>query len=209
VIATALYAGYLVWLLCGLADFILHRRTDLVHTSGVRESALHLVQLALVGSCLALGLILALTPASLSLIGLLVAVHAFVGYLDTRSAYGLRKIGPLEQHIHSVLDMAPVMGLVLAAIFLADFSDGGFHERQPAAGFGVWCLIILPALLLCGLPALTEFRDAMCSRRERRSVQPCGLPQQTTESGPRHKVRRQESDTRASRPGFPGVPPRE
>jgi hypothetical protein len=175
VIGAALYAGYLVWLACGLADFIQHRRSDLAHTSGLRESALHLVQLTLIGACLALGLVLALTPASLSLIGLLVAAHAVIGYLDTRSAYGLREIGPAEQHLHSVLDMAPVMGLVLCAIFFADFRDGGLQARRPAAGAGVWSLIVVPALLLCGLPALVEFRDALRARRERRG-RPSGLP---------------------------------
>lgn len=173
--AAALYAGYLVWLVCGLADFVQHRRTDLPHTSGVRESALHLVQLALIGTGLALGLVLALTPASLLLIGLLVAAHAVVGYLDTRSAYGLREIGPAEQHLHSVLDMAPVMGWILAAIFFADLGDSGLHLRRPAVGVGLWSLIVVPALLMCGLPALIEFRDALRARRERRG-QEGGLP---------------------------------
>lgn len=178
--AAALYAGYLFWLSCGLVDFILHRRTGIAHTSGVRESALHLVQLALIGAGLALGLLLALTPASLLLIGLLVAAHAVVGYLDTRSAYGLREIGPAEQHIHSVLDMAPVIGLVLSAILFADLRGSGLHERQPAAGFGLWSLIVAPALLLCGLPALLEFRSALRVHRERRGP-PGGRPPVPTE----------------------------
>jgi len=37
------------WLLCGFADYACHARTDITHTSGVHESALHLLQTAEIG----------------------------------------------------------------------------------------------------------------------------------------------------------------
>lgn len=46
------HALYLLWLLAGTADFLLHRRSGIEATSGLRESSLHLVQIALLGTCL-------------------------------------------------------------------------------------------------------------------------------------------------------------
>lgn len=47
--ATLAYGGYLLWLLAGCLDFACRRRTQLPQTSGLRESAFHLAQLALLG----------------------------------------------------------------------------------------------------------------------------------------------------------------
>lgn len=160
-IETVLYAGYLIWLLAGLADFVCHRRTDLPHTSGITESFLHWAQLALMGSCLIVGLVFELTPLSMMAIGLLVLAHAVVGYLDTRSAYGLREIGPFEQHVHSVLDMAPWTGLLLTSLTLASFESTGFNLRDPAVAPAWWAAILVPGVVLCGIPALLETRAAL------------------------------------------------
>lgn len=160
----ALYLGYLVWLLAGTADFICRRRTDLPHTSGLRESSLHLLQLGLMGMGLTMALAFALTRAVLAVLALLVLVHAVVGYLDTRSAYGRRELRPVEQHVHSVLDMAPIAGLAIAVFVYADLSQGGWRWREPALGAPVWAAIIGPALLLCVAPALLEFRAAWLAR---------------------------------------------
>lgn len=162
------YTGYLLWLAAGCADFLCHRRTDLPHTSGLRESALHLLQLALIGG--AIVLCLALRPSTLlaGACAALVAVHALVGYLDTRRAYGRRALLPFEQHVHSVLDMAPVFALVLyfGGPWLYDaLGEGGFAPRRPALAAGVWIAVLLPAALLCVLPAVLEFGAAWRARR--------------------------------------------
>ncbi|RPE80036.1 hypothetical protein [Vulcaniibacterium tengchongense] len=162
------YAGYLLWLAAGWGDFRRHRRADLPHTSGLRESALHLVQLALVGGALVAAL--ALRP-SLALLALLLAAalaHAAVGYLDTRHAFAARTIDPLEQHLHSVLDMAPwiALGLFAAWQWDAAVAQGwGLALRRPALGAPVWLAALAPALLLCVLPALREFAAARAARR--------------------------------------------
>lgn len=165
--APALYASYVFWLLAGLADFICHRRTNLPYTSGLTESTLHLLQLALIGSCLALGLAFELTITMVAFIGVLVLAHAIIGYFDTRSAYGLREIGPLEQHIHSVLDMAPLIGLVLSTLMFSNFDKHGIYWRDPPVGSGVWMIVVLPAIVLCGIPAALELLAALKARRDR------------------------------------------
>src|SRR4249919_3788771 len=104
------YCGYLIWLLAGLGDFICHRRTDLPHTSGVAESWTHLLQLTTLGGAIMIGLAFDMSAAIALVMCALVAAHAGIGYWDTRIAFRRRRVLlPIEQHIHSVLDMAPIV----------------------------------------------------------------------------------------------------
>nr|WP_295382393.1 hypothetical protein [Pseudoxanthomonas sp.] len=161
------YAGYILWLCAGLADFTLHWREDLAHTSGWSESRLHLLQLALIGSGVMLWLYLQPSWPVLLLQGLLVVGHAGVGYRDTQIAYPLRRIGPLEQHVHSVLDMAPWFALVALAgiaVASADGWGGRVALRKPWPDAGVQLRTLLPAAVLVALPALVEARAAWHAR---------------------------------------------
>lgn len=161
------YAFYLTWLVAGFTDFMLHRRTDLPHTSGLHESAFHLLQLALIGAALASCLLFEMGRSVAVLLVALVSLHAVCGYLDTRWAFRRRMLSPMEQHIHSVLDMAPIVGLawVTAATWPAAITGGwNVTPRQPALDPGVWFAVLLPALLLCVVPAALEFRAAWKAR---------------------------------------------
>ena len=162
------YCGYLVWLSAGLCDFLCHRRTDLPHTSGVAESVTHLLQLALLGAAIVVGLAFETGRATTLLLTVLVAAHALVGYIDTRIAFGRRRvILPVEQHIHSVLDMAPIIALawlVIRSWPTAVQGDWGIAFRTPAVPLSVWVAVLLPAVVLCVLPAIVEFRAARAVR---------------------------------------------
>ena len=162
--------GYGAWLLAGTADFLCHRRTDLSHTSGLPESALHVAQVALIGCGVILTLLFQMSPAVAAALAVLVAAHAVAGYLDTRSAYGRRDIRPIEQHLHSVLDTAPAFALVavVAATWPAAGQTGWTWDlRQPALSVLVWASVLLPAVVLCAVPALLEFGAALAARRAR------------------------------------------
>jgi len=158
-------AGYAAWLVAGGLDFLQHARTDLAHTSGVRESTWHAVQLGLVGSGVLAWLALAPGLGLLMLLGTLAAAHAVAGYLDTRTAYGCRPITPVEQHVHSVLDMAPwiAVGAVVMGQGNQARTAGWPLAWQPAAP-ALWLALLLPALLLAGLPWGLEFRAALRAR---------------------------------------------
>ncbi len=161
------YAGYILWLCAGLADFTLHWREDLAHTSGWSESRLHLLQLALIGSGVMLWLYLQPSWPVLLLQTLLVVAHAGVGYRDTQIAYPLRRIGPLEQHVHSVLDMAPWFALIALAGIGAAAMDGWnwrFALREPWPEALAQLRMLLPAVALVVLPALFEARAAWRAR---------------------------------------------
>lgn len=164
------WLGLLAWLLAGTLDFACHRRTDLPHTSGLPESTLHLLQLGLVGAAIMLGMLFELTTSVVAAMALLVLLHAVVGYLDTHQAYGRRAILPFEQHVHSVLDMAPWigLGLVVASTWPAAIAgEWRLALRQPALPAWTWMMVLVPATLLAWLPALLEWRAAWRVRRSR------------------------------------------
>ncbi|MFK3647320.1 hypothetical protein ACI2IY_02640 [Lysobacter enzymogenes] len=162
----AAYIGYLLWLLAGCLDFACHRRTRLPQTSGLRESALHLAQLALLGIAVVCALALSIGPTVFAALAALVAAHAVLGYLDTRQAYGRRDIRPFEQHLHSVLDLAPVAALWWTFSWWYR-AEAPLAWRDPPAPMAVWIAVIAPALLLCVAPALFEFRAALAGARAR------------------------------------------
>jgi len=163
------YGAYLAWLLAGSADFICHWRTNLRNTSGVAESATHLIQLGLLAAAVVLGLTFEVGKSSALLIGVLVIAHAVVGYVDTRIAFGRHRVVlPVEQHIHSVLDMAPLVAfawLMTTTWPAATTAGWGLSLRQPGTPVIVWAAILLPAALLCVGPALIEFRAAWKTAR--------------------------------------------
>ena len=163
------YCGYLIWLSAGFADFVCHRRTDLPFTSGVAESTTHLLELAL----LALGVVLVLAfdvgRSILLVILVLVIAHAVVGYVDTRTAFARRRVVlPVEQHIHSVLDMAPIIAfawIVITTWPAATSASWQLEPRRPALSMGIWLAVVAPPALLCVVPAMLEFRMAWRARR--------------------------------------------
>lgn len=161
------YLGYLAWLCAGLFDFLCHRRTDLPRTSGLTESSLHWAQLMLIGAAIMCVLAFAPGKALAAITFALVAAHAVVGYLDTRSAFGRRVILPVEQHLHSVLDMAPVIAWIwMTAVAWPAIvqSDWELLLRRPPLEVSLWVAVLLPALLLCVWPAALEFRAAWAAR---------------------------------------------
>lgn len=166
------YSGYLVWLATGLGDFLAHWRTDLPHTSGVAESATHLAQLALLGAAVTLGLAFEAGPSSALATLALVVAHAAVGYWDTRIAFRRRRVLlPIEQHIHSVLDMAPIIAFAwwVVSTWPAAASGWQLEPRRPALPVAFWLAALVPPVVLCVAPALLEFRAAWMARRQSRA----------------------------------------
>ena len=163
------FVAYLVWLAAGCADFACHRRTDLAHTSGLRESTLHLLQLVLIGTGILLGLLFEPSLALLLVMLALVLAHAVVGYTDTLSAYGRREIRPLEQHLHSILDLAPWIAVAWGALIwwqAAEARGWTLALRDPLPHAAIWAALLVPAALACGWPALTEWRGALAASRK-------------------------------------------
>lgn len=163
------YAAYLTWLVAGFADFACHRLSRLPETSGIRESNFHMLQIALIGGSVVLWLTVEPGQGLLASCTALAAIHAVFGYLDTRSAYGLRPITPLEQHVHSILDMAPWIAVGLLGLSVASGNSPGewrLQLRNQALPSSTWFSVLFPAFALVAIPALVE--RAACRRARNR-----------------------------------------
>jgi len=122
-----------VWLMAGFADWLCHRATNIATTSGAKESVLHLLLFAEVAGPFLAALLLDINALVLAFMIVMFFVHEATTLWDLSYAVNLREITPIEQHVHSYLEMMPLMGVLLVAArhwpqFLALF---GFGDEAP------------------------------------------------------------------------------
>ncbi|HQS16259.1 diguanylate cyclase [Reyranella sp.] len=104
-----LYAVIPAWLCAGLADWACHRASAIESTSGTKESLLHIAQQTEVGIPLLAVLFFEINALVVATMIVGLVLHQATAIWDVRWANSTRTVGPVEQHIHSVLEMAPVM----------------------------------------------------------------------------------------------------
>lgn len=167
------YPLYWVWVVAGWCDFLCHRVTRLPATSGLVESRLHLLQLGLMGAAIILILSLELTAGLALVLLVLVVAHAVTGYVDTRVAFTAgRTILPVEQHLHSVLDIAPWLGwgVVMWRVGTLPSTEWALMPRDHALPWPTWAMVLAPPLVLCAWPALVEYAAAERYTQARRDA---------------------------------------
>jgi hypothetical protein len=159
------YGLFPLWLAAGFGDWLCHRATHIERTSGVRESALHLVLFTLVTLPVVAGLLVEITGALLGFaLGCLV-IHQAVSLLDTGYSQPRRHISPLEQLVHALMDLLPWFALLLLALlhFSSPAPQSGIALRaQPVPHTG----IVLA--LLAGSFALLVEEQWRCRRARRK-----------------------------------------
>ena len=160
-----LYAVFPVWLAAGFADYVCHRRTDIEHTSGRTESLLHVAQYLQLVAAVALGLFLEVTTLVLLLMMLLVIAHTLTAFWDVSFTEHRRDISPIEQHVHSYLEILPLFALCLVAILSWDAfqplltgesATFTVHTRSMPLPIGV-IAVVLGGLSLSGLAIAEEY----------------------------------------------------
>jgi hypothetical protein len=104
------------WLLAGFGDWLCHRRTHIERTAGTGESVFHLLLYLLIALPLALALFLEVTALLQVFMAFCVIAHMGVSLWDTSFAQPRRHISPLEQQIHSYLEMLPLFALALVVV---------------------------------------------------------------------------------------------
>lgn len=102
-----------LWLGAGLADWYLHRRTHIEDTAGPRESLIHHLMFAETGVPVLLGLFCEVNAGVLATAYGAAAVHWATAFWDQAYAEERRRVAPLEQHVHSALEMSPVTAAFL------------------------------------------------------------------------------------------------
>jgi hypothetical protein len=174
--AFVLYGVVPAWLCAGLADWAYHRASRIEATSGTKESILHIVQLGEVGLPLLAALFLEVNALILSAMIVGLVLHQLTAIWDVRWADAARTIAPVEQHIHGVLEMAPIM--VFAGFSILNgpaFTDllqgsGSFTLELKRDPLPTWYLIaVLAGVFVMGLlPYGEELLRCLRSTRARR-----------------------------------------
>lgn len=109
------------WIVPAAADWVLHRRTRIEETAGVRESAIHLTMMAEVGLPAAAALTCEVDPALLAVMLGGAAAHEATGLWDVHTAQdGGRRVSVAEQHVHSFLEALPLTALSIIACLHPD-----------------------------------------------------------------------------------------
>jgi len=144
-----------LWIAAGFADYLCHRAARIAQTSGWRESALHLIQLFLVGLPAMAALFLRPNAGFFLLALLCILLHHITAYIDIRYADATRDVKPGEQTVHGFLEILPITAFLLLAVagwpqFLALFHGEGSARFAPEPRFfsATYTAAILAAVFL-------------------------------------------------------------
>ncbi len=105
-----------LWLVAGLSDWLCHRRVRIERNAGSAESAMHLLMLGEAALPMLAGLFLEITSPVLLLMFGAVLAHGATALWDVSYAVKRRPVPPIEQHVHSYLEMVPVMAASFVAV---------------------------------------------------------------------------------------------
>jgi hypothetical protein len=167
-----------LWLAAGFADYLCHRASHIEATSGPKESALHLLQFAEMALPTLAAIFLEIN-ALIILVGMIcLLLHEATAIWDVRYAYATREVTPTEQHIHSFLEMLPLMGLTIIVIlhwgqFLALFgvgserADFGIRLKESPLPWLYVTVMLTLVLLFEVLPYLEELVRTLRGRKAR------------------------------------------
>lgn len=108
-----LYFVLPVWLIAGFADWICHRATDIENTTGLKETWIHILMFLEMGLPLLSALFLEVNALVFAFMIVLFFCHEATALWDVSYAVTAREVKPIEQHVHSFLEMVPLMALLL------------------------------------------------------------------------------------------------
>lgn len=105
-----------LWLAAGFADYLCHRASHIESTSGAKESILHFLQFGEMAVAVLAAMFLEINALVLLIMLICFLLHEVTALWDVSYAAATREVTPIEQHVHSFLEMLPLMGLVLIAV---------------------------------------------------------------------------------------------
>lgn len=101
-----------IWLLVGFADWLCHRATHIETTTGAKESLIHLLMFGEVGVPLLAALFLNVNALIIAIMIAAFFLHEATALWDVSYATTARTVTPVEQHVHSFLEMIPLLAVV-------------------------------------------------------------------------------------------------
>lgn len=159
-----------LWMAAGLADWWCHRRTAIATTSGVRESLFHLLLFAQMGVGVLAALLLQINALLLALLAALFVLHELTAWVELRFVVSRREVRPVEQMVHSFMELLPLAGLLLLAVVAATPADAGAAQwglrwKDQPLPVAYVAAAIIAAVLLNLLPLLEELQRCLRARR--------------------------------------------
>lgn len=156
-----------LWLAAGFADWLCHRASNIATTSGAKESVIHLLMFAEMAVPVVAAIALEINALVLAVMIVCFLLHEATALWDVSYAVEKREVTPIEQHVHSFLEILPLMGLVLVAVlnwgqFIALFGLGAETARfnislkQPPLPWTYIVAILVAVLLFELLPYIEE-----------------------------------------------------
>jgi hypothetical protein len=115
-----------LWIAAGLADWWCHRLTRIERTSGLPENVFHWMLLAQAGIAVLAVALLEINAAVLLLVFAAFVLHELTTWIELRYTVRYREVRPIEQMIHSYMEMLPLLMLALLAVM---------HREQALAWF--------------------------------------------------------------------------
>jgi hypothetical protein len=158
-----LHAVLPLWMLAGFGDWLCHRVQRIEHTTGVKESLMHLALIGEMGIGVAAALLLQVNAAVLVLLLACCVAHELTTWWDLAYASSVRRIPVVEQWVHSVQLAIPWVGWFTLAVIHRDQAlpilglgdaapDWHWHWKDPplpardivAAFAGAACVVVAP-----------------------------------------------------------------
>lgn len=166
-----------LWTAAGVADWLCHRASHIEETSGTKESLLHLAMLIEAGIPVIAGMFLEINSWVFALMLASFLLHEATALWDVAYAVTLREVTPIEQHVHSFLELVPLMAISLVAIlhwpqFLALFGRGRekaehrFAAKQRPLPTGYVAAVTTALIGLEAVPYVEELLRGLAREQE-------------------------------------------
>lgn len=167
-----------LWVVAGLTDYFLHKHTRIEQTSGTKESVLHLLQLGEAGIPVCVALLFEINALVIGIMLFALIVHEATALWDVYYAHTRRYISPWEQHVHSFLEVLPIMAVSFVTVlywnqFLALLSLGPesprfvFELKTNALSFSYLVALFGSIALFIVLPYGEELWRCLSAARQR------------------------------------------
>jgi hypothetical protein len=158
-----------LWLGAALADWDRHRRTHIETTAGTHESAIHTLMMIEAGLPAMMGLFLEVNAGVLATAVGALGVHEATAIWDVSYAEERRRVTPTEQHIHSLLEVVPLMATAFLLVLHWDQARALLGQGPRPADFTLrpkrhplparYLRRLIAAIVACvGMPYAEEFR---------------------------------------------------
>lgn len=169
-----LYFIFPLWIVMGVADWFCHKRTHIETTTGFKESFIHSLMFLEIGIPVMVGLLFEITNFMLIMMVFFFLLHELTAFWDVSSSYTQRHISPVEQHVHSFLELLPLMALLMVialhwssfiGIFQGNPLDFSFRFKSPFLPLYYLIPLFLGIIILLILPYSEELKRTWLQRK--------------------------------------------